>query len=135
MSDSVAVIVGFLILNPANKILIVRSHKWSDKYSLPGGHIKPGETAENAVRREAMEELGIIVEPIQRILVQETIYPPDYYKRQHFISLDYLCRSQSSSVRLSAENEECAWLSPEGALKLDLTDYARKFITTYLTMS
>lgn len=30
-----------------------------DRWALPGGHLEPGESAEQAVRRECVEELGI----------------------------------------------------------------------------
>jgi nucleoside triphosphatase len=134
MANGIDVVVGFLVVNPEGKVLIVRSHKWSDKYSIPGGHIEAGERAEAAAEREAMEELGLKIRPVRLLLAQQTIYPADYYRRQHFVSLDYLCTSESSAIRLDAkENEEALWLSPRDALKLNLTDYARKFLNTYLS--
>ncbi len=36
--------VGALIVNKEGKILLARSHKWFDKYTLPGGHIEVGES-------------------------------------------------------------------------------------------
>ena len=53
------VTVGALIFNPDGKLFLVKSHKWHDKYVMPGGHIELGETAENALKREIKEETGI----------------------------------------------------------------------------
>ena len=43
--------VGALVVNSSGKVLIVRSSKWSDKYTVPGGHIELGERAEDAITR------------------------------------------------------------------------------------
>lgn len=49
---------GLLINN--GDILMVQT-SYSKKFSLPGGGIKKGETAEEAVKREFMEETGVEV--------------------------------------------------------------------------
>src|SRR6266702_1480574 len=50
--------VGALIVNKEGRILLTKSHKWFDKYTLPGGHIEVGETMKEAVIREVKEEVG-----------------------------------------------------------------------------
>lgn len=57
----------FLILKKHNQILMIkRAHTgWMDGYwSLPAGAIDGNETILDAVTREAHEEVGIIVDPI-----------------------------------------------------------------------
>ena len=44
--------VGALIFNTENKLLLVQSHKWRNKYVIPGGHIELGETHVAALKRE-----------------------------------------------------------------------------------
>jgi len=56
--------VGALIVDQQGKILLARSHKWFDKYTLPGGHIEVGESMADAVRREVKEEVGLDVEVV-----------------------------------------------------------------------
>ena len=38
--------------------LVLCKHKERDTYEFPGGHIEPGESAEDAARRELYEETG-----------------------------------------------------------------------------
>lgn len=47
------------------KVLLARrnTEPYRDFWSLPGGHIKPYETARNAVIREVKEEIGLDFEP------------------------------------------------------------------------
>jgi len=48
---------GGIVLNNDNKILIVNQNH--DSWSLPKGHIDPGETALEAAKREIYEESGV----------------------------------------------------------------------------
>ncbi len=52
-------VVGAVIINPDNKILLCKSHKWNDEYVIPGGHIELGEKMEEALEREILEEDGL----------------------------------------------------------------------------
>lgn len=58
------------------RILMVheRSHRSGREWwTLPGGGIEPGETPEQAVRREVLEETGLVVEEATYLL--DTPYP------------------------------------------------------------
>jgi nucleoside triphosphatase len=125
--------VGALVVNDKGEVLIVRSKKWGDKYTVPGGHIELGERAEDAIRREVKEETGLESEPVELLIVQQAIYPKDYHKHQHFIFMDYVCKARSRDVQLDGlELQEYVWVRPEEALKLDLEEYTRKFVEKYL---
>ena len=55
---------GIILLNSENKVLLIlRDNKTSIPYpnmwDVPGGQIEEGETPDEAIRREMMEELGI----------------------------------------------------------------------------
>jgi len=124
--------VGALVVNDKGEILLVRSYKWGSKYTVPGGHIELGERSETAIKREVREEVGLEVEPIRLLLVQEAIYPPDYIKHEHYIFLDYLCRTNSSKVELDGnEIQEYIWRLPRDALQLDLESFTRNLVEAY----
>jgi nucleoside triphosphatase len=125
--------VGALILNGKGEILLVRSYKWGTKYTVPGGHIELGERSETAVRREIREEVGLEVEPVRLLLVQEAIYPADYIKHEHYIFLDYLCRTNSLEVKLDGkEIQEYVWTTPGAALKMELESFTRNLVEAYM---
>ena len=125
--------VGALVVNEKGQVLIVKSKKWGDKYTVPGGHIELGERAEDAIVREVKEETGLDVGPVELLIVQQAIYPKDYHKHQHFIFMDYVCQAKTQNVQLDGrELQEYVWVSPEEALKLDLEEYTRNFVERYL---
>jgi len=128
--------VGALIVNDKDEILLVKSYKWGNRYTVPGGHIELGERSETAVKREVREEVGLEVQPVKVLLVQEAIYPADYIKHEHYIFLDYLCRTNSSAVKLDEkEIQEYLWVSPEHSLQLDLESFTRTLVEEYLSQS
>ena len=125
--------VGALVVNPQGEVLIVQSSKWGNKLTVPGGHIELGERAEDAIKREVREETGLEVEPVKLLLVQQAIYPVNYFKHEHFIFMDYLCETTDSHVRLDGrELQEYLWVNPQKALNLDLEEYTRNFVNEYL---
>ena len=125
--------VGALVVNDKGDILLVRSYKWGSSYTVPGGHIELGERSEAAARREVKEEVGLEVEPVKLLLIQEAIYPAGYIKHEHFIFLDYLCRTSSSNVKLDGkEIQEYIWTNPNEALRLHLESYTRNLVEAYV---
>jgi 8-oxo-dGTP diphosphatase len=49
-----------LILDPDDRVLLVRfEFPAGTRWALPGGGIEPGETPEEAIRRELVEEVGL----------------------------------------------------------------------------
>jgi nucleoside triphosphatase len=128
--------VGALIVNSNGEILLVKSYKWGSKYTVPGVHIELGERSEVAVRREVKEEVGLEVEPVRILLVQEAIFPADYIKHEHYIFLDYLCRATSPTVKLDGkEIQEYIWTNPNDVLRLELESFTRKLVEEYLKTS
>ncbi len=125
--------VGALIVNEKGEVLIVRSKKWYDKYTVPGGHIELGERAEDAIRREVKEETGLDAEPVELLIVQQAIYSKDFHKHEHYIFMDYVLKAKSSRVELDGrELQDYVWIKPEEALKLNLEEYTRNFVLKYL---
>ena len=125
--------VGGLIVNEEGKILLAKSHKWFDKYTLPGGHVEIGETLQEAVKREVKEEVGLDVEVGEMLLTQEAIFSKEFWKKKHFIFFDFICTVEGQHVKLDQkELQEYVWKYPGAALNLDLDSFTVKTIGKYL---
>src|SRR5713226_9109322 len=125
--------VGALIVNNEGKILLAKSHKWFDKYTLPGGHIEVGESMTDAVRREVKEEVGLDVEVVEMLLVQEAIFAPEFYKKKHFIFIDFYCKSNDQQFKLDQDEiQDYIWVYPGAAYNLKLDSFTRKTLDRYL---
>ena len=128
--------VGALVVNERHEILLVRSEKWGQKFTVPGGHIELGERAEDAIVREVKEETGLDSVVEELLIVQQAIYPKDYYKHEHYVFMDYVGRATSSEVKLDGrELQSYHWIKPEDALKLEMEEYTRNFIAKYVEKS
>lgn len=60
-SDYICDLRTVAVLVKDGKILVQRE-KDGNEYALPGGHVKIGETLEDGLIRETMEEMGVKIE-------------------------------------------------------------------------
>ena len=71
-------------------------------YILPGGGQQPGETLEEAVRRECLEEVGIQVKVIRMLYVREYIGKNHNFSKRHagFHQIEhvFLCEVEDPSL-------------------------------------
>ena len=78
---------------------------WKDWWEFPGGKMEPGETQEEALRREIREELSA------EIRVDELLCTVDYdYPEFHLTMHCHLCSLLTDTLRLN-EHESAKWLS------------------------
>jgi nucleoside triphosphatase len=125
--------VGALVLNRKGEILLVRSHKWGDRLTVPGGHVEMGERLVDALKREVKEEVGLDVFDVKLLMIQESIYAREFWRRRHFIFFDYVCRCRSENVTVDgSEIQGFEWLEPKRALRLNLGTYTRRMVKAFL---
>ncbi|TMI86859.1 MAG: NUDIX hydrolase [Bacillati bacterium ANGP1] len=98
-----------LILRRGRVLLIRRAFAPArGLWDIPGGFIEPGETAEQAARREAREELGVAVR-LERVLgIYPDVYGPE---KRPSLNIYYLARMRGdgSAVRAGDDAAAFAW--------------------------
>jgi len=130
------VTVGALIFDEADRVLMVRTHKWSDLWGIPGGKVKWSETSEEALRRELKEETDLEVTDIRFVLVQDCIHSKEFYRDAHFVLLNYTCRCVGKpNVTLNDEAREFRWVSVAAALQMPINQPTKKLLLEVARMS
>jgi ADP-ribose pyrophosphatase YjhB (NUDIX family) len=110
---------------------MVHTVKWSGLWGIPGGKIKGGESAEDALRREILEETNLTLTEIEFALAQDCIRSKEFYKSAHFVLLNYLATTSQSTVTLNAEADEYRWSTLEECYQLPLNNPTRILLDWY----
>jgi phosphoglycolate phosphatase len=122
--------VGALITNTRGEVLLLRTHKWSHRWGIPGGKIKRGESCEDALRREVKEETGLDLGEVTFVMVQDCVEPPEFMRSAHFLLLNYAacCLTPEPQVVLNDEAEAFQWLPWAEAVQMELNIPTRVLI-------
>lgn len=119
-----------IILNKNGEILFLRRSEKDDflpgELDVPGGGLDYGETPEEGLKREIMEECGLEIEII-KILMVGTYFMEDIQR----IDISYLCRAvDESKLKLSFEHTDFKWVKPEDIENLGLNEYLNNIAQT-----
>ena len=107
------------------KILLSHETRHGDSYMSPGGGIENGETSEQCVEREVLEETGYIVKAIKPLItINEYCYDTLYVNRY------FMCNIIGEGERQLTENENYKKMQPEW---VDI-EKATEIFSTYKTL-
>ena len=126
------ILVGVIIYDHDGKILLFRSHKWGNKYVVCGGKLELGERLEECVKREVKEETSLEIDDIELVVVLESLFSLEFYKKKHMVFLDYCCRKTGGEMNLNDELDSFVWVVPDKALEMDLNFSTREFVKRYI---
>ncbi len=99
------------------------------KWEFPGGKIDSGETPEECLRREILEEMGI------RIRVEESLPSSTHqYPALKVTLYPFICSIESGEIILH-EHSAISWLSPSELHTLDWAEADLPVIAAYLSAS
>lgn len=112
------------------KVALIRRGKdpLRGRWVVPGGTVELGESLEQALVREVLEETGLRVHPTELLTVFDRIQRQDGEVRYHYVIVDYLCEYVSGSLRAGSDATEAVWASPEELAAYDVPAKARDVI-------
>ena len=99
-----AVIV--VVTDAEDRLLLARQTVWPlHRFSLVAGYVEPGETAEHAVEREVLEEVGLLVQELEYLGSQPWPFPAS-------LMLCYRARATTDVFQVDGEEiAEAMWVS------------------------
>jgi ADP-ribose pyrophosphatase YjhB (NUDIX family) len=121
--------VGAIVLDvgPPLRILLVRRGKppRALAWTIPGGHLEPGETLAEAIRREVKEETSLDVRVVEETEVVE-LTGEGFHYRIH----EHLCLPMDRGASPVPGDDACEarWVGPEELERLGVTAEARAVI-------
>ncbi|MDG5471784.1 NUDIX hydrolase [Jeotgalibacillus sp. ET6] len=111
--ENVWLAVAGLVLNEKGEWLVVKKKYGGLKgvWSLPAGFVEAGETADQAVQREVLEETGVKAEVGEVIGLRSGVIGAEISDNMIIFSL--VCRKQIHSLQAQeGEIAEVQWMSP-----------------------
>lgn len=115
-------------VNSEDIILIKRKNK-PHGYALPGGFVEYGESYEEAVKREAKEEVGLDINLIDLLFVYSD---PARDERQHNVSTVYVAEAYGQKPEAGDDASSVMVIKAKEAVKLELAFDHKKIIEDYL---
>jgi ADP-ribose pyrophosphatase YjhB (NUDIX family) len=135
--------IGGVVIEHGRTLLIRRgSEPLRGEWSIPGGTLELGETLEEGVARELLEEAGIMVRVIELIEVFDRIYADDgtiaaqaqKKPRFHYVIVDYLCERIGGEPRAGSDVTDVAFAREEELANFHLTETATRILKKAFAM-
>lgn len=121
--------VGAVVLQ-GDRVLLVKRAKEPGKgtWSIPGGVVRLGERLGQALKRELLEETGLLVRPLGLVDVAERILMEGERVQYHYVILDYVCLVEGGRLESSSDAQEARWFLLEELSDLGLPVQAMEII-------
>jgi ADP-ribose pyrophosphatase YjhB (NUDIX family) len=135
--------VGGVIIDDGRALLIRRgSEPLLGEWSIPGGTLELGETLEEGVARELLEETGLevrvleLIEVFDRIYVESTAgeHEPKKGPRFHYVIVDYLCERLSGEPRAGSDVTDVSFARENELHAYKLTETATRILQKAFAM-
>jgi 8-oxo-dGTP diphosphatase len=98
------------------------------KWTIPGGLVELGESAEQTVIREVREEANLEVEKPKLIDVVNNITPDEDGRiKYHFLIVDYFVKLKGGKLKAADDAAELRWVTFDKVENYDLTKSFREF--------
>lgn len=135
--------IGGVIIEQGRALLIRRgSEPLRGEWSIPGGTLELGESLQDGVARELLEETGVEVRVLDLIEVFDRVFLEDGAQevadgkrpRFHFVIVDYLCERISGEPRAGSDVTDVAYAREEELAQFHLTETATRVLKKAFAM-
>ena len=117
-----------VVIMDGDKILIIQrsaSDAWMpNHYGLPGGKLDEGETVEEALARECMEEVNLTISPSDLVFL-----PKISHKANHGF---YYITKFTGNISLNNEHSDFKWVNPKELSKYKTVPDLIEIVTAVL---
>ncbi len=141
--DRPVVGIGGVVIEKGRTLLIRRgTEPLLGQWSIPGGTLEIGESLQQGVARELLEETGLQVRVLDMIEVFERIFlaeKPATGKaragpRFHYVIVDYLCERISGEARAGSDVTDVAFAREDELEQFHLTETATRILRKAFAM-
>jgi len=141
--DRPVVGVGGVVIENGRALLIKRgSEPLLGQWSIPGGTLELGESLQQGVARELLEETGLEVQVLDMIEAFDRIFldpaAPNAEGRArpkyHYVIVDYLCERLAGEARASSDVTDIAFATEDELEKFQMTATATRVLLRAFAM-
>jgi 8-oxo-dGTP diphosphatase len=124
ISMNVIACVGAVVVdsveNPTKLLLVKRgTNPWRGLWTNPAGKIEAGETLEDAIKREVLEEAGIQVEVVEHLCTfDEFVYDLMGRLQTHYVCVNYLVCPVGGTLKAGTDIADVQWVTLQEARAL-----------------
>jgi ADP-ribose pyrophosphatase YjhB (NUDIX family) len=141
--DRPVVGIGGVVIENERALLIKRgSEPLLGQWSIPGGTLELGESLQQGVARELLEETGLEVQVLDMIEAFDRIFldPAAANARDrsrpkyHYVIVDYLCERRAGEGRAGSDVTDIAYATEEELEKFQMTSTAMRVLRRAFAM-
>ena len=141
--DRPVVGVGGVVIENGRALLIKRgSEPLLGQWSIPGGTLELGESLQEGVARELLEETGLevevldMIEAFDRIFLDPAAPGPGTTSRPkyHYVIVDYLCERVGGEAQAGSDVTDIAYATEDELEKFHMTPTANRVLLRAFAM-
>ena len=131
------VAVGAVIVHEKNKKILItqraRDLDWQpNEWEITYGRIDQHEDPQQGLKREVLEEIGLVDLKIHQVLRVWHLYRGPRTAENDLIGITFMCSTTADAIRLSDEHQTYRWVTPQAALRLISLEGIRQDVKAYL---
>ena len=135
--------IGGVVIENGRALLIKRgTEPLLGQWSIPGGTLELGESLQQGVARELLEETGLVVQVLDMIEVFDRIFTepeaglsePVSRPKYHYVIVDYLCERLGGEARAGSDDTDIAFAAEHELENYHLTPTATRVLRRAFVM-